>query len=64
MERLWKNQLTPGNPGDAGQIRGLLQRPPETMRQVVVLTYMAGYTCAETASLLAVREGTVKSSLS
>jgi DNA-directed RNA polymerase specialized sigma24 family protein len=33
------------------------------MRQVVVLTYMAGYTCAETASLLAVREGTVKSRL-
>jgi len=34
------------------------------MRQTVALTYLAGYTCAETASLLGIREGTVKSRLS
>jgi RNA polymerase sigma-70 factor (ECF subfamily) len=46
------------------ETKELLQRLPEAMRQTIALTYLAGYTCAETASLLGVREGTVKSRLS
>jgi len=42
----------------------LLSELPAPMRQTVALTYLAGYTCAETASLLGIREGTVKSRLS
>jgi RNA polymerase sigma-70 factor (ECF subfamily) len=42
----------------------LLQRLPPAMRQTLVLTCLAGYTCGEAAALLGVREGTVKSRLS
>jgi RNA polymerase sigma-70 factor (ECF subfamily) len=51
----------PGASADAGTA---LRALPDAMRQTVMLTYVAGYTCAETASLLGVREGTVKSRLS
>jgi len=44
--------------------RVLLERLPASMRQTVMLTYLAGYTCAEAAALLRVQEGTVKSRLS
>jgi RNA polymerase sigma-70 factor (ECF subfamily) len=37
---------------------------PVGMQQAVSLTYLAGYTCAEAAALLGVKEGTVKSRLS
>ncbi len=37
---------------------------PVGMRQAVSLTYLAGYSCAEAAELLGVKEGTVKSRLS
>jgi RNA polymerase sigma-70 factor (ECF subfamily) len=37
---------------------------PVGMQQAVSLTYLAGYTCAEAAVLLGVKEGTVKSRLS
>ncbi len=37
---------------------------PVGMRQAVSLTYVAGYTCAEAATMLGVKEGTVKSRLS
>ena len=50
--------------GDEGEADGLLAGLPEAMRQAVTLTYLAGYTCAETASLLGIKEGTVKSRLS
>lgn len=42
----------------------LLEQLPPPMRQTLTLTYLAGYTCAETAALLGIREGTVKSRLS
>lgn len=51
-------------PEGEGSTGSLLGELPETMRQTVALTYLAGYTCAETAVLLGVREGTVKSRLS
>ena len=55
--------------GEEGTLRhvdvdGLLAELPEPMRQVVALTYVSGYTCAEAASMLGVKEGTVKSRLS
>jgi len=46
------------------QVAGLLQRLPATLRETLTLTVVAGYTCAETAAMLGVREGTVKSRLS
>jgi len=46
------------------RIDALLGKLPAYTRQAVILTYLAGYTCAETAALLGVREGTVKSRLS
>jgi RNA polymerase sigma-70 factor (ECF subfamily) len=53
---------------DAGvcdvETAALLQGLPAAMRRTVTLTYLAGYTCAETAALLGVQEGTVKSRLS
>jgi len=53
-----------GRETDAIGADDLLRALPEAMRQTVALTYLAGYTCAEAASLLGVREGTVKSRLS
>jgi RNA polymerase sigma-70 factor (ECF subfamily) len=50
---------------DAGDARSeLLALLPEAMRQTVRMVHLEGYTCAEAASLLGVREGTVKSRLS
>ena len=46
------------------EAREMLARLPAVMRQTVALTYLGGYTSAEAASLLGVREGTVKSRLS
>ncbi len=51
-------------PPDGASVRSLLGELPETMRETVALTYLAGYTCAETAALLGVKAGTVKSRLS
>ena len=56
-------------PTSDGQTDGLgipaaLAELPVGMRQAVSLTYVAGYTCAEAAALLGVKEGTVKSRLS
>lgn len=42
----------------------ILDPLPDAMRQVVSLTYFDGYTCAEAAEILGIREGTVKSRLS
>ncbi len=42
----------------------LLAKLPLKLRETVALTYLAGYTCLETAALLGVKEGTVKSRLS
>jgi RNA polymerase sigma-70 factor (ECF subfamily) len=59
-----------GSPVDEGGVvngvglRGLLVGLPVPMRQAVALTCLAGYTCAEAARLLGVKEGTVKSRLS
>jgi len=47
-----------------GEAKKMLQELPVSMRQTVALTYLAGFTCPETASLLGIREGTVKSRLS
>ncbi len=47
-----------------GEATEALAGLPTAMRQTVALTYLAGYTCAEAAALLGVREGTVKSRLS
>lgn len=41
----------------------LLSQLPEAMRETVSLTFLAGYTCAEAACILGVKEGTVKSRL-
>lgn len=54
----------PVEPPGSGDGSGLLTHLPEAMRRTVALTYLAGYTCAEAAALLGVREGTVKSRLS
>jgi len=56
-------------PASDGHLDGLgipaaLAELPVGMRQAVSLTYLAGYTCAEAATLLGVKEGTVKSRLS
>lgn len=51
-------------PARGERMMALLEKLPERMRQTVALTYVAGYTCAEAAALLGVREGTVKSRLS
>ena len=51
-------------PADDTSASLLLRGLPEGMRQAVTLTYLAGYTCAEAAELLGVREGTIKSRLS
>jgi RNA polymerase sigma-70 factor (ECF subfamily) len=53
----------------AGEMDGLglpaaLAELPLEMRRTVSLTYLAGYTCAEAAEMLGVKEGTVKSRLS
>jgi|GEM_PF-92485 len=45
------------------EVESLLSQLPETMREAVSLTVLAGYTCAEAARILGVREGTVKSRL-
>jgi RNA polymerase sigma-70 factor (ECF subfamily) len=58
----WQRLARPtAPPSDAA---GMLDRLPEAMRRTVALTYLAGYTCRETAALLGVQEGTVKSRLS
>jgi len=51
-------------PHTDGGLAHVLGKLPETMRRTVTLTYLGGYTCAETAGLLGVQEGTVKSRLS
>ena len=78
LMRLRKNRESPMDPGDLEGIAGdcradkttdtaevdlLLAQLPETMREAVSLTFLAGYTCAEAAGILGVREGTVKSRL-
>jgi len=55
-----RHDEAPGRDGAAE----LLSELPVAMRQAAALTYLAGYTCAETAALLGVKEGTVKSRLS
>jgi RNA polymerase sigma factor (sigma-70 family) len=57
-------RMRAAEPEPAGETRGLLWGLPQGMRAAVALTYLAGYTCGEAASLLGVREGTVKSRLS
>jgi DNA-directed RNA polymerase specialized sigma24 family protein len=51
-------------PAEADGIGGLLAELPETMREAVSLTFLAGYTYAEAARIMGVREGTVKSRVS
>jgi RNA polymerase sigma-70 factor (ECF subfamily) len=67
MEPARLSELAAGN--SEGEMDGFglpaaLAELPVGMRQAVSLTYLAGYTCAEAAELLGVREGTVKSRLS
>lgn len=50
--------------GDGSGLPAALAELPVGMRRAVSLTYLAGYTCAEAAELLGVKEGTVKSRLS
>ncbi|HUT75038.1 MAG TPA: RNA polymerase sigma factor [Armatimonadota bacterium] len=64
LEQMRRDHMGPGRPDDDGRIAELLQQLPTAMRQTVTLTYLAGYTCAETAALLGIRAGTVKSRLS
>ncbi|MHB0937214.1 MAG: RNA polymerase sigma factor [Armatimonadota bacterium] len=45
------------------EVESLLSQLPGVMRETVSLTVLAGYTCAEAARILGVREGTVKSRL-
>lgn len=55
-------RLSPAtDPPDALDI---LDPLPDAMRRAVSLTYFDGYTCAEAAEILGIREGTVKSRLS
>ncbi|MDO8586621.1 MAG: RNA polymerase sigma factor [Armatimonadota bacterium] len=48
---------------DTLAVESLLGQLPETMREAVSLTFLAGYTCAEAAHVIGVREGTIKSRL-
>lgn len=50
-------------PMDAGNVESILSQLPASMRETVSLTFLAGYTCAEAARIMGVREGTVKSRL-
>jgi RNA polymerase sigma-70 factor (ECF subfamily) len=50
--------------GDGLGLPAALAELPLGMRRAVSLTYLAGYTCAEAAEMLGVKEGTVKSRLS
>jgi RNA polymerase sigma-70 factor (ECF subfamily) len=63
LERMRARDPGPDGAADA-HTSELLRRLPQAMRTTFALTYLAGYTCAETASLLGIREGTVKSRLS
>jgi len=54
---------TRGGMTEAVEVESLLSQLPATMRETVSLTFLAGYTCAEAARILGVREGTVKSRL-
>lgn len=49
--------------GEMVEVESLLSQLPGIMREAVSLTVLAGYTCAEAARILGVREGTVKSRL-
>lgn len=49
---------------DTVDIECLLAQLPEIMREAVSLTFFAGYTCAEAAEIVGVKEGTIKSRLS
>ena len=64
LERMRALRAAPDDSGARGEAREMLTRLPPMMRQAVALTYLAGYTSAEVASLLGVKEGTVKSRLS
>jgi RNA polymerase sigma-70 factor, ECF subfamily len=49
---------------DTWAVEQLLAQLPETMREAMSLTFLAGYTCAEAAEIMGVKEGTVKTRLS
>jgi len=52
-----------GTPLEEVELGSILAQLPETMREAVSLTFLAGYTCAEAGRIMGVKEGTVKSRL-
>ncbi len=63
LEEMIEQQTTPTTLTDNLGADSLLSSLPTTMREVVSLTFLAGYTCAEAARIMGIKEGTVKSRL-
>lgn len=63
IDLMVRNRTDTGDPTHGVDIDRLLSHLPETMRETVSLSFLAGYTRAEVARIMGVREGTVKSRL-
>ena len=63
LESIAESHPGDGHATDSVEVECLLAELPEGMREAVSLTFLAGYTCAEAAQIVGVREGTIKSRL-